>query len=266
MDDVSNESGADSRLDVTPGRKLAAGRDADVFELGDGKVLRRYRNGRSSEREAEIMRQAAAHGYPVPAVYHVRGVDMVMERVDGPTMLKDLGDRPWMLWRHARTLARLHRQLRTIPPLDGMQAFPPSAGPSDGARSSAPAPRGSSDALLHLDLHPDNVILSLRGPVVIDWSSAKRGQVSAAVALTWVIMATSDVADTGLRRALVSLIRRLLVSEFLRHAGKAAALEQLPAVAQFRLDDRNVRPAEQDAIRALLRQHGLDSPASGEGM
>jgi len=92
---------------------------------------------------------------------------------------------------------------------------------------------------------------------VIDWSSSKRGQVAAAVALTWVIMATSEISDTGLRARIVELIRRLLVSEFLRHAGKPAALRHLAAVAQVRLDDRNVRPGEQQAIHALLRQHGL---------
>ena len=37
------------------------------------------------------MRYVRERGYPVPAVYAVSGPDMVMERVDGPTMLKDLG-------------------------------------------------------------------------------------------------------------------------------------------------------------------------------
>jgi aminoglycoside phosphotransferase (APT) family kinase protein len=245
-----NDAIQPGQLDLPLGRKLAAGRDADVFELADpalsGRVLRRYRSGRYSEREAEIMRQAHAHGYPVPAVYEVRGTDIVMERITGPTMLQEIGRRPWTVPRHARTLARLHHQLARIPPLNWLLPFPP-----DG-----PAP-ANGGALLHLDLHPDNVILSPSGPVAIDWSSAKRGEVAAAVALTWVIMATSELPDTGLRRRIVSLVRRLLVSEFLRHAGRAAALRHLPAVAQFRLSDRNIRPGEQAAIRALLRQHGL---------
>ena len=253
-DDAHSQPGGDTAagLNVTPGRKLAAGRDADVFEVdgpNSGRVLRRDRNGRSSEREAEILRQARAHGYPAPAVYDVRGPDLVMERVTGPTMLREIGSKPWTVWQHARTLARLHRQLAKIPPLDWMTTFPP-------AETSRTAP-ATGGALLHLDLHPDNVILSPRGPVAIDWSSAKRGEVSAAVALTWVIMATSEISDTGVRHVLVMLIRRLLVSEFLRHSDKTGALRQLPAVAGFRLADRNVRPGEQQAIRALLRRHGL---------
>src|SRR3954462_1906269 len=106
------------RLDLPLGRKLASGRDADVYDLGDGRVLRRYRNedlapGRppkTSEQEVKIMQAVRAAGYPVPATYDVCGVDMVMERVEGRTMLKDLGSRPRMVWRHARLLAALHRR------------------------------------------------------------------------------------------------------------------------------------------------------------
>jgi aminoglycoside phosphotransferase (APT) family kinase protein len=45
--------------------------------------------------------------------------------------------------------------------------------------------------LLHLDLHSDNVLLSRRGPVVIDWTNARAGDPALDVALTWVIGATS---------------------------------------------------------------------------
>src|SRR5205085_1357238 len=68
---------------------LATGRDADVFDAGPGRVLRRYRNpDRSSVREAEIMRYARDQGFPVPAVFDADGPDLVMERVVGPTMTR----------------------------------------------------------------------------------------------------------------------------------------------------------------------------------
>jgi aminoglycoside phosphotransferase (APT) family kinase protein len=110
---------------------------------------------------------------------------------------------------------------------------------------------------LHLDLHPANVILTPRGPVVIDWSSARRGEVASAVALTWVIMATSQIDDTGLQMRIVSVLRRLLVATFLRHVDRAAALRRLPAVARFRLGDRNLLASERPAIYALARRAGI---------
>jgi len=232
-------------LDLTLGPKLAAGRDADIYDLGDGRVLRRNRKGDAADREAEILRHARAHGYPAPIVYENRGPDLVMERLTGPTMLADLGARPWLFGRYARMLAVLHRRLAEIPPLDWLKPFPPDAAP------------GQRDSLLHLDLHPDNVILTTRGPVVIDWSSAKRGEVASAVALTWVIMATSQIPGPPLKRRVFDLLRRLLVAEFLRHVDRAAVLRELPAAARFRLSDRNLLESERPAIYDLARRAGV---------
>lgn len=45
---------------------LASGRDADLYLLADGRVLRRYRAGGDVTAEAELMRYVASLGYPVP--------------------------------------------------------------------------------------------------------------------------------------------------------------------------------------------------------
>jgi hypothetical protein len=71
-------------------RLLAAGRDCDVFDLGDGTVLRRNRDGRSLEREALVMAHVAAHGFPCPKVHDHRGAELVLDLVPGPTLLDDL--------------------------------------------------------------------------------------------------------------------------------------------------------------------------------
>lgn len=123
-------------------RLLAKGRAADVYDLGDGTVLRRYREGSDAHHEMALMRELHAAGFPVPAVMSAAGPDLVMERVDGPTMLADLSWRPWRLRTHADLLADLMRRLHAIPVVGGQ--------------------------VVHGDLHPDNVILSARGPVVID--------------------------------------------------------------------------------------------------
>ena len=52
-----------------PGPLLASGRAADVFDLGDGTVLRRYRlDGFDCEYEARVMRHVADAGIRVPKV------------------------------------------------------------------------------------------------------------------------------------------------------------------------------------------------------
>src|SRR6516225_5170381 len=80
-----------------PGPLLGAGRSADVYALGPGRVLRRYRVPIDVAAEARLMRYLAASGYPVPEVYDADGRDLVLERLDGTDMLKDLGRRPWLV-------------------------------------------------------------------------------------------------------------------------------------------------------------------------
>ncbi|MFN8632453.1 MAG: phosphotransferase [Chloroflexota bacterium] len=242
-----------------PGPLLASGRDADVYDLGGGRVLRRYKDAtKSSEPDAGIIRSAQAWGYPVPEVYEVSGPDMVMERVDGPTMLTDLITRPWMVERHARTLAKLHRQLHGIPAPDWLPTY--ASHPAFAGLELPPPPPGSvpvPDALLHLDLHPDNVILSPRGPVVIDWRNARRGDGNIDVASTWLILDTSEIPNMGVKGRVLDVVRRLFVVAFLRHVDRAAATRQLPLVARYRLADRNLLTSERPNIHALLGRNGL---------
>ena len=108
-----------------PGTLLGSGRNADVYDIGGGRVLRRYRDGRDPaavEREAKVMAHARAHGVPVPEVFEISGSDIVMERATGPTMLDVMGRRPWTVRKQARLLARLHGLVHQAPGLPELRA------------------------------------------------------------------------------------------------------------------------------------------------
>jgi len=195
---------------------IAAGRASEIVDLGDGRVLRRFKSGGRPAREAAIMGHARANGFPVPQVLEVLDDALVLERLDGPTMLAELRWRPWRAIRAARMLAQLHGRLHQIP-LEG-------------------------ERLLHLDLHPDNVLLSRRGPVVIDWTNARASDPALDVALTWVIGTTSG-----------GLVGRAFTQLFLRHVDRPAARQALPDAVAFRLADPNVTNAERTRVRRLLR-------------
>jgi aminoglycoside phosphotransferase (APT) family kinase protein len=64
--------------------------------------------------------------------------------------------------------------------------------------------------LVHLDLHPGNVVLTASGPMVIDWPNAARGDGLADVAYTWVILTTSRPEASLLHRLILATGRRLL--------------------------------------------------------
>ena len=220
-------------------RLLAEGRDAQVFDAGGGLVLRRFRTPHDTLREAAVMHVARSAGVPVPAVHEVTATDMLMDRVDGPNLLDWALRRPVpRLGRAARLLADLHRRVAAV-----------------AAPEWLPAPVGPGDSLLHLDLHPLNVLVSEHGPVIIDWTNAARGPAAADVAQTWVIMATSEVPGGGVQRRLVELVRGRFVRRFLEYAGSDAAVALLPAVAAFRTRDPNVTDRERDAVRRLVGGH-----------
>jgi aminoglycoside phosphotransferase (APT) family kinase protein len=216
-------------------RILASGRDSDIFEHGPGRVLRRARDGRSLEAEAETMRHLFRCGYPVPRVWEASGPDLVMDRIEGPTMLEVLGKQPWTFVRHAATLAALHELLHRVPVPDGMAEV-----------------AGGGNALLHLDLHPMNVILSPKGPVVIDWPNARRGPAEVDMAMTWVIVGCSVVPGSAPKRAVAGLLRRRFLDAFLAHFDRAEVEAYLPAVVDGRVRDRNVLPGEIEAMHRLV--------------
>jgi len=211
---------------------IASGRDADIFAYGPDLVVRRARRGRSMEPEAKVMQYVSSHGYPAPRVEDVRagGAELVMERVDGPTMLEALAREPSTVPRNAESLAVLHRQLHDIPAPKWLDPFVV-----------------AGDCVVHLDLHPLNVILSGRGPVLIDWTNARSGAGAADVAATWLVLAAAELPGEGA----LETLREMFVREFLRHFDLTPVRAVLREVAAWKCEDRNMRPTEIAAMRRL---------------
>jgi aminoglycoside phosphotransferase (APT) family kinase protein len=216
-------------------RLVGVGRDAEVFALDGDRVLRRYRDaGRSTEREAAVMTHARGAGLPVPRVFDADGADLVMERVVGPTMTSALARRPWTMAAQARVLAGLHRAVHDVPAPDWLPAL------GDGAGT----------ALLHLDLHPDNVLLGPAGPVIIDWTNAARGPAEVDVADAWLVISTGSVPGGRLQAAVVGAAQGTFARLFRRSAGLDLTTG-LPAAAARRLGDRNLNDRERRRVRRL---------------
>jgi aminoglycoside phosphotransferase (APT) family kinase protein len=220
-----------------PGELIGAGRSADIYAVGKDRVLRRFRGDFDMEVEAEIMIHLAKAGFPVPAVYDVSGPDLVMERLDGPDMLADLTRRPWRARRYGRMLADLHNQLHEIEaPAGTRQLVSP------------------GDRVLHLDFHPGNVMLTSRGPVVIDWSNGSAGAPGADVAMAYLIMASSEVDNMPmLIRPVAKTTRAQLIAAFLSGVQNDPG-PHVPAVARLRMSDPNVRPSEVERLQQLAEQ------------
>ena len=211
------------------GRLLASGRDGDIFEYGPDLVLRRARDGRNIEHEARIMRYVHARGLVVPEIHDVRanGTEIVMDRIDGPTMLDAVSRRPWTLSRHAKVLADLHRRLHEIEAPDWLAQLP-----------------DQGNRVVHLDLHPLNVLYGSNGPVLIDWTNAARGRAETDLAQTWLILAAADNPDGGVVARVSSPLQRLFARLVIREFDRAGIVPYLRPAAESRRRDPNMRPGE----------------------
>ena len=120
-------------------------------------------------------------------------------------------------------------------------------------------PFGTGERIVHLDLHPLNVMLTAAGPVVIDWTNAAAGPPGADVAMTYLIMASSDLdaVPWWIRPAAWSL-RKVFLRRF-RAAVRDDPGPYLAQVARYRLADVNVRPAEAARLLRLAEGDAGDS-------
>jgi aminoglycoside phosphotransferase (APT) family kinase protein len=183
-----------------------------------------------------------SHGYPVPEVFEVSedGRDLVMERIDGPTMVEAGAARPWKLRHFGSQLARLHQALHLLPAPAWV----------------ADAPCGRGDRLLHMDLHPLNVLMAGGGPMVIDWPNAVRGDPAVDVALTWALIASGEIPAGRVLGAVMGMGRGLLLNAFLKPVLDDDCRAILSEVVEWKSTDPHMSAAEIDRMRALARSAG----------
>jgi tRNA A-37 threonylcarbamoyl transferase component Bud32 len=164
---------------------LARGRSAEVYALDDNWVLRRYFVDNDTSVEAEVMAYVREHGVPVPLVRSVNRTDMVLERIHGPTMGEAMLAGRLALDEAACELAELHHKLHAVP-----------------SRTADPDAR-----VLHMDIHPYTVMMSLSGPVLIDWCNVRDGPPELDVAMTALILAervAAGVVESSVIRSFIA--------------------------------------------------------------
>jgi hypothetical protein len=184
-------------------------------------------------------------------------------------MLEDMRRRPWLLLHHARSLADLQAQFQRIS-VPGLHSYRDGLRYSIGRAPHLAEPQreqilklletlSEGQALCHGDFHPGNVLISARGPVVIDWMTASLGSPWADVARTSMIL-TIGVKAAG---DMVNPVIRLLSGQFHRTYlnryrslvpdGQAELARWLPVIAAARLAEQ-IEPE-----RAALLQMGIIS-------
>ncbi|MFI7651036.1 phosphotransferase [Micromonospora sp. NPDC049460] len=216
-----------------------------VLRIGDAEDLRR---------EMLVM-QAAAHAVPVPEVLAMKEFVDDQEQPAAALLLTLLPGRPAgdfaglspaRVRRWGEVCGRVHAALAKVSPPPGLRAAP--AVPVSQA--------GMAPCLLHLDLHPLNVLVNEAGDVsgVLDWTNAAAGPEVLDRARTWSIL-TLDPAIMPLHdepRCAALLEGWTHTANFARLPPSARAW-----ACRFMLDDLAARyPASRlDHIRRCLTEN-----------
>jgi aminoglycoside phosphotransferase (APT) family kinase protein len=174
------------------GKILGSGANADVYEYGEGKVVKLYRsmsNMDSIQLETRNNQFAAQTGVPMAKFYgnvEINGLPgLVFERIDGETVADRLFST--MDTGYVLLLARLMHSIHTAP-IDHLDTsdmltvrdvldwqISHGSGLTDNEKESVKGLVMSlpdQECFCHSDLNPKNVIIRKNEPIVIDWQGS----------------------------------------------------------------------------------------------
>ena len=215
------------------GALLGRGYVAEVFAYGEGKAIKLFIDEDSDENaelEARVTTEAREHGIAAPRVWDVVKVDgrvgIVMDRIEGDSMMHWGTRFPWRIYTGAIMMARMHADMHSkivvdMPDLreklrDGVESVGdvPDEMKSLAMERLAGLPDG--DSICHGDFHPDNIMMSKAGPVTIDWQDGAKGHPTADIARTVVLIESGVPLVGAIRMAVVEVARKIFLSIYLR--------------------------------------------------
>lgn len=181
------------------GEKIGEGATADIHVWAPGQVVKLFKPGvspRFSRREAQMTRAGFAAGAPeVLDEVTVEGrFGIVLQRLDGPTLLQLMQTGDVTSGQAGAVLAALYASVHKTPPAPDVASLHDWIdGASQRSRDVLPEHIAAGvitlierlppeDGLCHADLHPGNVIMTAAGPRIIDWGCALRAPASSTLA------------------------------------------------------------------------------------
>jgi aminoglycoside phosphotransferase (APT) family kinase protein len=236
------------------------GETGNLYAWGEDQILKLYGDEAPPgwvEHLSGVDHALHAAGLPVPAVGETIEIDgslgQVYERIEGEPMANQLmgaaGADPDTVVELARVFAEVHAQIHacgSIPGVPGQREMFPTVIrridtlPSDLKDPTVEAfdklPQG--DRLCHGDYHPYNVLMSPRGPIVIDWNNAHIGNPVEDVARSALILEGVSVSQPWVRPSIERFTEAYLERYFQLRPGDWGQLRAWrPVVAAVRLAD-----------------------------
>jgi hypothetical protein len=226
------------------GVKVGAGRTATIFRYGQNRVIKLFRDNfpkHAIDEEFEIGLSLNAIEFTIPKTYELINIEgssgILLDYIEGHSMLGNLAGKPWMVLSYAKRMARLHFEMHQLKiseraPLKSLKES--LAEKIDRVSFLSSEEKGhiipllsklqDGSALCHGDFHPDNIIMSKRKMVTVDWITASIGNPNADVARTWLLLTMGTLPEGKsaielfLAKHLRDLFCRTYLKEYLRRS------------------------------------------------
>lgn len=265
------------------GQPLVTARSAAIYVWPEQRILKLFHASVSTtEARRERLNATEAHALGATQVRCFEEVQVdgrygiVMSRLEGCTLTKSTDSNPLNLLRIPATLARLQVQLHSVQTTrlqdvreliaglldDAAMAFLSTAEREKIHRHLLQLPDGQ--ALLHMDFHTDNILVSGNEATVIDWATAARGDAGADLAMTCFLFNEAELFPgiTRFQAWLYNVLRKGIYRGYARRYRALRGLSQtqfeaaiarwyLPALI-FRLASWQA-PTEVQPLQAKIR-------------
>ncbi len=244
------------------GARIGEGRTAEIYTWGDHQVLKLFRaeippeNVDYEARIAQIVTEADINAPAFGGVVEVNGRRGILyEYVQGVSMLKQMQKQPWLIIHFARQFAEVHAAMhqRSAPALPSQRErierrILQAPRLSDTVKKRLckrleTLPEGNS--ICHGDFHPDNVLMSPHGLMVIDWTDSNRGNPTADIARTTLLLTQSALPSnlSAADHTIFTIFRRIFYTAYLRRYAQIQPLARdevqawIPLQAAARLNE-----------------------------
>lgn len=261
-----------TKIAALPGKPFTHGRSAELYDLGDGKVLKLYFPEfpeSDVDLECNNTRIAFALGCTPMECFGKAECEgrfgVILKKVGGISMTKMPEKNPLILFKAGRLIAEQHAMVQSkhtdaLPDLrekaaaclDGEAfAFLSAERKEKLRRYILSLPAG--DSVIHLDFHTENILMNGKDVTVIDWMTAAKGVPQAEVAMMYFLHHHAELfpGSSKAQLAFYTAVRTFIYKSFLKNYVKITGM-----------DPESARPWY---VVALTLRKGLWNIASEKG-
>jgi tRNA A-37 threonylcarbamoyl transferase component Bud32 len=258
---------------------IARGGQADIYDYGNGKVIRVPRRPQDYDRiryEYKVYLSLLGSNIAAPKVYELAEVNgapsIIMERIVGTSMMDQIKKRPQLIRQKGIALANMHLGLLKVNADVSMTnskdqakyCISKSGSLAEDIKQVLLDLLGhlpSGNFLCHGDFHPGNILHSNGKDYIIDWSGATKGDIVYDVAHTYILLRVVPRAPgvSLLMHGIQKLLGKAMASIYLKTVMKSISVEpdQLSSWVLIKAAERTYYglPSEMTRLHAFINRY-----------